>query len=163
MKLKSSARSPDAMVGNDLLDRADTLITEMQVRPRLSADARQEAVLALLEGRDPERAVRKFVDDDRACGMTGGGTRPTVLRLTPEEMDRLPAPSPEDQLLQREQATAMLDRAGEALRGMKPRQRQIVRMLAQGWTHAEIAAHLGVSQPTISINVRRLQRNAAKM
>jgi len=159
MPLRSSAPTIGAMVGNDMLDRADALVVELRIRPRLREDARQTAVLALLEGQDPERAIARFVDDERACGMTGGGTRPTVLRLTEDELARAGAVavSAEDQLIERERNEERAEIAGAVLVGLSRRDRKIVRLTAQGWTQAEIAAHLGMSQQAIAKILAKIQ------
>jgi RNA polymerase sigma factor (sigma-70 family) len=160
MPLRSTVPTVGAMCGNDMLDRADALVRELGIRPGQQQDARQEAVLAELEGRDPVQAVRRYVDNERSLGLTGGGTRPTVLRLTPGEMDWLQERGTihvSDPVTEREQAEGMETIAGTVLLGLSARDRRIVRLTAQGWTQEEIAQALGLSQRGVGKIVAKIQ------
>lgn len=158
MPLRSSAPTVGAMIGNDLLDRAGALVVELRVKPHLQRDARQVAVLAELEGSDPTAAVERFLDDERAGGMTGGGTRPTVLRFTGDEIDRVAhTVDSETDALERERAERQLEVAGAVLVGLSARDRRIVRLRAQGWTTREIAVAIRLDHSSVCRRLAKIQ------
>lgn len=161
--MRSVSNSIGAIVGNDILDRADALVVAMRVREHLRDDARQEAALALLEGEDPERAIRRFVTGERSMGMTGGGTRPTVLRFTPEDCDQIPD---EPGGSEEERVDAMADKlaiAGAVLVKLNARQRKILVLATLGWTHDEIAEHVGIARQNVSKTLERINRQSREM
>lgn len=152
MSLRSSAKTISAMVGNDMLDRADALVTELRIKPRWANDARQEAVLAELEGRDPRKAVRRFVRDVRSCGMTGQNVgKPDVMSFNDPALEQETASTDaETILLRREEQLRREQLAGEIHARLTTREQEIVRLRAMGWTQVEIAKHLGLTQQAIS-------------
>ncbi len=151
MPLRSCARTVGAICGNDMLERAEALVTELRIEPRWRADARQEAVLAELEGRDPKQAVQRFMRGERLGGMTGDTYRPDTLSLNDPSLDsRTATESAEDGLVRREEQQHRASIAGAVLMRLTPREQEIVRLRAMGWTQQEIAAHLRVSRPRIT-------------
>lgn len=160
MPLRSVAPTISAMAGNDMLNRADALLRDLKIPFRWAQDARQEAILAQFEGRDPTRAIRLFLRAERAGGMTGWahGDRPTVVAYETREHEA-PTHDAETMNLRRAEQERRADIAGAILVQLSEREQLIVRLRAMEWTQAEIATHLGVSQPAIT---KALQRIAAK-
>ncbi len=152
MSLRSCARTLGAICGNDMLERAEALVAEMRIEPRWRQDARQEAVLAELEGRDPRQAVRRFVRDEKTGGMTGDKTyRPTVRSLNDPRYERTVATeSAEDGMIRREEQERRETLAGAVLMRLTAREQEITKLRAMGWTQAEIARHFSVHQSTIA-------------
>lgn len=162
MTLRSCARTIGALCGNDMLDRAEALVTELRIQPRWRQDAVQEAVLAELEGRDPKHAVRRFVRAERQGGMTGDTYRPDVRSLNDPSLERrIATESAEDGLVRREEEQRRAEIAGAVLMRLTPREQEIVRLRAMGWTQEEIASQIGVSRPRVSQILSRITQKSA--
>lgn len=147
MPLRSSAQTLGAICGNHMLDRADALVIELRVPDRYRADARQEAALAELEGEDPKRAVERYLRKEKTCGLTGDNTdMPKVVR-SPSRI--IADADPEQGLTRREEAKARSELGAKAWLRLTQREQEVVRLRAMGWTQAEIARELRVSQQRI--------------
>lgn len=161
--MRSVSNSIGAVVGNDILDRADALVATLRVREHLREDARQEAALAMLEGGDPERAIRRFVTGERSMGMTGGRTRPTVLRLTHDECDRIPSEDAEDVDNRIEARVDRLMVAGAVMVTLSRRQLTMVDLAQQDWSHEEIASYLGLARSTVTRELGRIAQRSQEL
>ncbi len=142
--LRSCAPTIGAMCGNDMLDRADALVRECRVPDRYHDDARQEAVLAELEDRDPKRAIERYVRREKTCGLAGDvNDMPKVVR---DEHKLTTNDSAETGLLRREEEQRRGEIGARAWNSLPPHKQEVVRLRAMGWTQEEIASHLGVSR-----------------
>jgi RNA polymerase sigma factor (sigma-70 family) len=137
----------------------------IRVRRELREDAAQIAALAELEGRDPDTAVEAFRGEERACGL-GGENPPTVLRFGAvephagedgDEGDHIhgmhhafDTPTAEALMIRREEAAERAAIGGAVLARLTKREREIITLQAQGWTQAEIAKLVGVTQPRVT-------------
>lgn len=164
MTLKTCARTPGGMVGNHMLERADALVIELLVPAHIRDDARQVAVLAMLEERDPEEAIRKECQVEKRRGVVNipaGKNPPTVLSMSSDPAVEAEAADDghEAVLVRREEAERRANIAGAVLMTLTPRERRVVQLRAMGWTQDEIATAIGVGQQHAS---RILAHIAAK-
>lgn len=161
--MRSVSESIGAVVGNNMLDRAEGLVAELKVKDHLRKDARQEAVLAMLEGRNPEQAIRRFCTGERSMGMTGGRTRPTVLRLTHDECDQIPNADTPDAAERIESSVDKLVVAAAVMVTLTRRQLTMVELAKQGWTHDEIAGYLNMAQSSVTEALGRIAKRSQEL
>ncbi len=90
---------------------------------------------------------QQFVDAVRAVAA---GDAVLTPRITRQLLTRLPSGSPDPAELQRR------TRAAEQLASLTPREREVVELIAAGFTNAEIADQLVLSNETIKTYVKRL-------
>jgi RNA polymerase sigma factor (sigma-70 family) len=166
MTLKSSARTPGALAGNHILERAEALCAENKIPAHVFDDARQEAALAILEDRDPIFAIRRFCHHEKMRGVSqipAGKNPPVILSMADPATDAEAAEDSHETVLVRREETRRREAvAGVALLGLTKREQKIVRLRAMGWTQAEIAADLGISQQRVGQLQANITANARR-
>jgi DNA-binding NarL/FixJ family response regulator len=158
----------EAADGRDAVHRArlqkpDVVLMDVRM-PDLDGIAATEQLLAAL----PETRVvilTTFEQDDYIFGALRAGASGFLLKRTrPEDLipaihtiargDSLLSPSVTSRVIERMAAQPARDDA--RLAGLTPREREVLELLAQGLSNAEIATELVIEESTVKTHVKRV-------
>jgi RNA polymerase sigma factor (sigma-70 family) len=141
-----------------LLDIAMPDMDGVEICRRLKSSMPNTAVL-MLSAFDSEEAVTE--------ALTAGASGYMVKTIDPQRMvegirtiargEMLLSPTAADRVVQRLARTRReKEREADALQALTPREREVFHLVAQGYTNAEIAERLVLSEKTVKTHVRNI-------
>ena len=141
-----------------LLDIAMPEMDGIEICRRLKSSMPNTAVL-MLSAFDSEEAV--------TAALTAGASGYVVKTIDHQRMvegiraiargEMLLSPTAADRVVQRLARTRReKEREADALQALTPREREVFHLVAQGYTNAEIAEHLVLSEKTVKTHVRNI-------